>query len=165
MSSPTAISGRVRQVLSSFKGQPDELIPVLQKIQQKLGYLPEQAMLDTARFLRVPESEVYSAALFYPQFRLKPVGRIHVCVCGGTACHVRGSKRILEKLEKRFGIHAGETSPDLKYSLESIDCIGACGAAPNIIVNGRNYGGLTAGEADRVIPASGRKKRKGHGKK
>ena len=161
MNSRAAAKDRLQPVFSSFRGVPDELIPLLHAIQREFGYLPDEILLRAARFLRVPESRIYSTALFYPQFRLKPVGRTHVCVCGGTACHVRGSRKILEKLERQFGIRAGETSGDLRYSLESIDCIGACGAAPNVIVNGKTYGGLTADDTSRILP----KKRKSRGKK
>jgi len=111
------------------------LIPILQDVQAELGYLPEDAMLAISRFTGVPESQVYAVATFYAQFRFSPIGRNHVMVCRGTACHVRGAPRILEKIEKELGIKEGETTGDLEYSLETVACIGACGLSPCITIN------------------------------
>jgi NADH-quinone oxidoreductase subunit E len=122
-------------IFSSYKGSREELIPLLQEVQQKFGYLPDNAMLAIARFARVPESAVYAVATFYAQFRFTPIGKTHVMVCRGTACHVRGAPRILEAIEKQLGIKEGEATPDLEYSLETVACIGACGLSPCITVN------------------------------
>jgi len=122
-------------IFSSYEGRRDELIPILQDVQAELGYLPEEAMVAIAEFTGVPESRVYGVATFYKQFRFTPIGRHHVMVCRGTACHVRGGARILEEVEKRLGIKEGETTPDLEYSLETVACIGACGLSPCIMVN------------------------------
>jgi NADH-quinone oxidoreductase subunit E len=125
----------LEQIFSSYAGKEDELIPVLQDVQAKLGYLPEEAMRAIALFTGVPESQVYAVATFYAQFRFTPIGRNHVMVCRGTACHVRGAPRILEKIEKELGIKEGETTEDLEYSLETVACIGACGLSPCITIN------------------------------
>jgi NADH-quinone oxidoreductase subunit E len=130
-------------VFTGFEGKPDELIPILQEVQEKFGYLPEDAMFEVARFIGVPESSVYAVATFYAQFRFTPIGRTHVVVCRGTACHVRGAPRILQALEKQLGIEAGETSADLEYSLETVACIGACGLSPCITVNQKVEAKLT----------------------
>ena len=100
-------------VLSPFEGKREELIPILQRVQEEFGYLPQNAMFDIARFARVPESAVYAVATFYAQFRFTPIGKTHVMVCRGTACHVRGATRILEALESQLGIKEGETTEDL----------------------------------------------------
>ena len=126
---------RLNVIFSSFEGKKDELIPILQQVQWEFGYLPEEAMLEIAHFTHVPESRVYAVATFYAQFRFTPIGRTHVMVCRGTACHVRGAPRILDAIEKQLGIKEGETSPDLEYSLETVACIGACGLSPCIMVN------------------------------
>lgn len=123
------------EVLSSFQGRQDELIPILQQVQERFGYLPEQTMFDIARFTRVPESAVYAVATFYAQFRFTPVGRHHITVCRGTSCHVRGAPRILAAIEKQLGIHEGETTPDREFSLETVACIGACGLSPCLTVD------------------------------
>ena len=130
-------------IFSAFEGKRDELIPILQQVQEKFGYLPEDAMLAVARFTGVPESSVYAVATFYAQFRFTPIGRTHVVVCRGTACHVRGAPRILQELEKQLGIEAGETTDDLEYSLETVACIGACGLSPCITMNQKVEAKLT----------------------
>jgi len=100
-------------------------------------------MLAIAHYTGMPESRVYAVATFYAQFRFTPMGRIHVTVCRGTSCHVRGAPRILEEIEKRLGIKDGETTEDLEYSLETVTCIGACGLSPCIMVNGNVRANMT----------------------
>ena len=139
------------QALSAYEGKEHELIPVLQAAQEKFGYLPEQVMREIAEFVGVPESRVYSVATFYTQFRFTPIGRHHVMVCRGTACHVRGAPRILEEVEKRLGIKEGETTPDMEFSLETVACVGACGLAPNMTINQDTYGRLTAKKVSEVL--------------
>ena len=117
-------------IFSSYRGKREELIPILQDVQEEFGYLSEEAMLEVAQFTGVPESGVYAVATFYAQFRFTPIGRHHVAVCRGTACHVQGAPRILEAIEEQLGIKEGETTPDLEYSLETVACIGACGLSP-----------------------------------
>jgi NADH-quinone oxidoreductase subunit E len=138
-------------VFSPFQGSRDELIPILQRVQEQLGYLPEDAMLEVARFTGVPESSVYAVATFYAQFRFTPIGRTHVVVCRGTACHVRGAPRILQALEKQLGIEAGQTTEDLEYSLETVACIGACGLSPCITVNQKVEAKLTPKKVSRLF--------------
>ncbi len=133
----------IDKILSRFKKSSSEIIPLLQAVQNEFGYIPQEAMLDIARYLRVPESRIYSVATFYSMFRFIPKGKTHIMVCRGTACHVRGAPKILEEIEKITGIKEGETSEDLKYSLETVACIGACGLAPNIVVNDKTYGRMT----------------------
>jgi len=134
---------RLESVFSSFEGGADELIPILQAVQAEFGYLPEEAMTEVARFARVPQSRVYAVATFYAQFRFSPVGRTHVMLCRGTACHVRGAPRILEEVERQLGIKEGETSEDLEYSLETVACIGACGLSPCLMTNQKVEAKLT----------------------
>lgn len=129
------MKARLEKVFSSYQGRRDELIPLLQDVQEELGYLPEEAMEAIGRFSGVPESGVYAVATFYAQFRFAPIGRNHIMVCRGTACHVRGAPRILEEVEHQLGIKEGETSEDLEYSLETVACIGACGLAPCLTIN------------------------------
>ncbi len=126
---------QINAVLSSYEEKEDQLIPILQKVQEEFGYLPEESMLAIARHTGVPESSVYAVATFYAQFRFTPIGRTHIMACRGTACHVRGAPRILEAIEKQLGIKEGETTEDLEYSLETVACIGACGLSPCIMVN------------------------------
>ena len=146
---------KLKTILSSYRGKEQELIPILQHVQNEYGYLPEHILFDIAKFARVPESQVYSVATFYGQFRFKPKGKKHVMVCRGTACHVRGAPRILEEVEKHIQIKEGETSPDLEYSLETVACIGACGLAPNMMVNDITYGRLTKKKIHEIFGRKG----------
>ena len=137
-------------ILSSYKGTKNELIPILQHVQGELGYLPEQEMLDIARFTGVPESRVYGVASFYAQFRFTPVGENVIMVCRGTACHVRGAQQVLDELSRKLGIGEGETTDDLKYTLETVACIGCCALAPCVMVNKDVHGRLTRKKAGAI---------------
>ena len=121
---------------SGFHGKPEELIPLLQTVQKTEGYLSDRSMKRIAEFTRVPMSKVYGVATFYAQFRFEPKGEKHIMMCRGTACHVKDATRIQEEIEKHLEIKEGETSGDLKYSLENVACIGACSLAPVIMING-----------------------------
>lgn len=127
----------LQKILSDFERNQAEIIPILQEIQDTYGYIPQGAMQDIARFVNVPESQVYGVATFYSQFRFKPRGKKHSMVCQGTACHVNGSSKILEEVETTLGIKAGETTGDLEHSLETVACIGACSLAPAVMINGK----------------------------
>jgi NADH:ubiquinone oxidoreductase subunit E len=130
----------LEEIFASYKGDRWELVPILQEVQENLGYLPEKAMSYIARFIGVPEGHVYSVASFYSQFRLLPLGRKRVAVCRGTACHIRGGPQILSTIEKTIGLKEGETSEDLEYTLETVACIGCCALAPCVRVNTDVYG-------------------------
>jgi NADH-quinone oxidoreductase subunit E len=129
------MNDRLRTVLSRFHGSKEEVIPILQQVQAEYGYLPEQEMFDIARFTGVSESQVFGVATFYAQFRFTPIGRNRIMVCRGTACHVKGARRILEEIENQLGIKEGETTPDGEHSLETVACIGACSLSPCIMIN------------------------------
>jgi len=131
---------KMSEILAQFDGKRDELINILQKTQEQFRYLPEAAMKKIAEFLKIRVSEVYSVASFYALFRLAPSGRKTVRVCRGTACHVRGGAHVLRQIEKRLGIKPGETTKDMEYTLERVDCIGACALAPNISIDKETYG-------------------------
>jgi NADH-quinone oxidoreductase subunit E len=120
------IEERLSEILSSYRGDESELIPILQQVQQVFGYLPEPAIKQIAKFLHLPEITIFGVATFYAQFKLVPTGRNIIKVCRGTACHVRGGARILKEVEKQLGIKSGESSPDFEYCLETVACIGAC---------------------------------------
>ena len=141
----------LEQILASFNGERNELVPILQEVQENLGYLPEKALLEIARFINVPESHVYSVASFYAQFRLLPLGRKRVAVCRGTACHIRGAPQILKTIEKTIGLKEGETSEDLEYTLETVACIGCCALAPCIRINRDVSGEMTSERASELL--------------
>lgn len=127
------------------------LIPLLQDVQSIYGYLPEDALNDIATFVSLPLSRVYGVATFYNQFRLTPLGENIIRVCRGTACHVKNSGNLLYALESTLNIKAGETTRDKKFTLETVNCIGACSIAPVITVNDDYYGRITVKDIPSVI--------------
>jgi NADH-quinone oxidoreductase subunit E len=139
-------------ILSPYAGGADDLIPILQDVQQKHGFLSDDAMADISEYTGVPASRIYAVATFYAQFRFAPIGRTHITVCRGTACHVNGAPRILEKLEEILGISDGGTTNDGEYSLESVACIGACGLSPCIIMNKKVVAKLTPDKIAKLFP-------------
>jgi NADH-quinone oxidoreductase E subunit len=120
-----------------------ELISILQKTQEEEGYVSRDSMIRIAEELGIPTSNVYGVATFYNQFRLHKPGKYQIQICRGTACHVKGSGMILETLKNQLGINPGETTRDGLFSLETVACIGACGLAPVIVINGTYYARLT----------------------
>ncbi|RII00677.1 NADH-quinone oxidoreductase subunit NuoE [candidate division NPL-UPA2 bacterium Unc8] len=135
---------RLKEILSSYKRGRGKLIPILQQIQERFGYLPEEEMVKVAQLCGVTESKVFGAASFYAQFRFTPIGRNRVMVCRGTACHVRGAPQILNEVKRQLAVEEGETTSDLEYTLETVACIGCCALAPCIIINNKDvHGRLT----------------------
>ena len=145
------MKGKVNEILSRYSGKPDELIPILQEIHEQFGYLPAEAMQQTANFLRISDSTVYSVATFYALFKFAPTGKKMVKVCRGTACHVRGAPRILDEVQKKLKITPGQTSDDLEYSLEAIACFGSCALAPVMVVSNTVYGRMTPTRVDEIL--------------
>ena len=142
---------KVDHILESFKGNKDELIPILQHVQKEFGYLPEHAMSRVAMFVDLPESNVYGVATFYAQFKFVPTGRNVVRVCRGTACHVRGGARVLREVEKQLDIKPGESTDDLEYALETVACIGACALAPTMMINDDTYGEMNPKKVSEIL--------------
>lgn len=142
---------RLSQVLAPYRGQRGSLIPVLQKVQEELGYLPEEAVSEIAYFLGVSETQVYGVASFYAQFRFIRQGEHTIKVCQGTACHVRGGRRILETVEREISIQPGETTEDYKFSLERVACFGSCALAPVMVVDKTVYGRMTTAKARKIL--------------
>lgn len=114
-----------------------ELIPIVQEVQERLGYLPKEAMLQIAGAIQIPEVDVYGVATFYNQFRLNPPGKHQIKVCMGTACHMMGGHIILDSFERRLEIKEGETTPDREFSLERVACVGCCALAPVVVVDNK----------------------------
>ncbi len=142
---------RLLPLLAPHEGERSALISVLQKVQAEFGYLPEDAISEIARFLHVSESEVYGVASFYAQFRFTPRGEHTIKVCQGTACHVRGGRRILEAIERELGIQPEGTTEDHKFSLERVACFGSCALAPVMVVDGTVHGRMTIARAKQVL--------------
>lgn len=150
---------KLKKIFTAHKPERKELISILQDIQEKKGYLPGKALLETAKFLKVPPSMVFGVATFYTQFHLTRQGRHKISVCSGTACHVRGSGRIMSKITKKLKIEPGQTTEDYEFSLESVACFGSCALAPVVVVDGKVYGNVTDKKAEEIIDGiRGRKK-------
>ena len=133
------------------KADKSSLIPILQDIQEKFGYLPEHELADISEYLNMPMSSIYGVATFYNQFRLIPLGKNVIRVCRGTACHVKNSANILLALETELKIKAGETTRDKLFTIEIVACIGACSIAPVISINDEYYGRLVVKEIPKII--------------
>jgi len=143
--------GNVREVLTEAQRKRGILIHAFQSIQKEHNYLPAEELQAISKKLDIPLSEVYSTASFYKHFYFKPRGRNVLCVCVGTACHVRGADKVLEKIEESFGIKEGETTPDMSLTLETVGCVGCCGLAPVATVNEEVVGDLNVKKVNDVI--------------
>jgi len=141
----------LQDLFARYRGVRGALIPLLQEAQNIYGYLPAEVMRRIAAELRIPFSKVYGVATFYAQFHLKPRGRNIIRVCLGTACHVRGGARVFDAIRERLDVANGETTADLRYTLETVACLGACGLAPCMMVNDDTHGRLTPDRAATLL--------------
>ena len=138
-------------VIAKYEGVPGKTMPILQEAQEIYGYLPIEVQKIIAEKTGIPLEEIYGIASFYAQFRLNPSGEVEIAVCLGTACYVKGSGDIIEEFSKLLNLPVGSTSPDGKYSIEATRCIGACGLAPVLTVNGDVYGRLTKADVAGIL--------------
>lgn len=141
----------VEKMLEKYKGQKGALLQVLQEAQKIVGYLPIEVQKLVAEALNVTLSEVYSTVTFYSFFNLKPRGKYQIRVCLGTACYVKGADKVLARLEQELGIKVGDTTDDLKFSLDACRCVGACGLAPVVIINDDVYGRMTPDKVPEIL--------------
>lgn len=139
------------KVFEKYLDTRGALIPVLQEAQEIYGYLPKEVMQRIAGELGLPFSKVFGVATFYAQFHLKPRGRNIIRVCQGTACHVRGAAKVFDTVSKKLGVGRNETTGDLRYTLETVACLGACGLAPVMMVNDDTHGRLTPDKAAGIL--------------
>ena len=139
------------QVISELKDERGALMPILQKAQDIYGYLPIEVQTMISDETGIPLEKIYGVATFYAQFSLYPKGKYAISVCLGTACYVKGSGDIYNKLCEKLGIEGGECTPDGKFSLDACRCIGACGLAPVMTINGEVYGKLTVDKLDEIL--------------
>jgi len=151
MQPPVDLSPVARIVAGHAPFDEAEVIGALQDMQDQYGYLPRVAMDELARLTGVPVAKLYGVATFYAQFHLQPHGRHTIRVCRGTACHVRGAPKLLEAISRHLEIEDGGTTPDLKFSLETVACLGTCFLSPVMLVDDRYYGNLTSDQAVRII--------------
>ena len=142
---------KLKEIIAAHKDMQGALMPVLQQAQGVYGYLPIEVQKMIAEGLGIPLAEVYGVSTFYAQFTLNPKGQYEVAVCLGTACYVKGSGNIISAISEKLGVEAGSITPDGKFSLDATRCIGACGLAPVMTVNGEVYGRLVPADVDRVF--------------
>lgn len=139
----------IDRILDRYERNPSLLVSILQDVQEEYRYLPEEALKEVSKLLEIPLSRVYSVSTFFKAFSLKPRGQHLINVCLGTACHVRGAVRVLEKIERELNIKSGETTGDLEFSLETVNCVGACALGPMVVIDGKYHGQMAT---DKVNP-------------
>jgi NADH-quinone oxidoreductase subunit E len=138
-------------ILDRHERAPSAIIAILQDLQEEVNYLPEGALRYVAERLNIPASKMYRLATFYRAFSLEPRGEHLIHVCTGTACHVRGAVRIVDALERELGVSAGETDSQLKFTLETVNCVGACALGPVVVIDGEYSGQMTGAKTVRLI--------------
>lgn len=142
---------KLHSILEDYKGQKWSLIPLLQRVQGEFGYIPPETIAPIAKALHLFPSEVQGVITFYAQFSLKPKGKYVIRVCRGTACHVKGGKTILRLVKQNLGIDEGENTEDLKFSLETVACLGACALSPVMMVNKNYFGKMNPKRVELVL--------------
>ncbi|MHC4917815.1 MAG: NADH-quinone oxidoreductase subunit NuoE [Planctomycetota bacterium] len=142
---------QLREIFARHSGAQSDLIPILQEIQDEVGYIPREAMTAVARELRVPESTVYGVATFYAQFYLSRQGRHKIKVCQGTACHVRGAPELIQTVRDELGIEPGGTTDDYEFTLERVACFGSCALAPVVVLDGKVYAKMTPARVRKLL--------------
>lgn len=150
-STESQVPAELAEILAEYKGEKGALIPILQKVQEKFGYLSKEAISEIAKSCRMSESEVFGVASFYAQFYFTRRGQHTVRVCLGTACHVRGGEKILDGVKRQLGIESGGTTEDYKFSLERVACFGSCALAPVLVINKKVYGRMTVAKSKETV--------------
>ena len=143
--------GTYKEILEKYEKDKSNLIKILNDIQEKAGYIPMKAQKEISEYLGLPMAEIYGVITFYSRFTLKPKGKYNISVCLGTACYVKGSQKILDRLKDRLKIEEGETTPDGRFSIEATRCVGACGLAPVFTINNEVHGKATVKMLDEVL--------------
>ncbi len=139
------------EILKKYPKEKDHLIGILNDVQEKYGYIPKSAQLEISEYLSIPMAEIYGVITFYSRFTLEPKGKYNISICLGTACFVKGSQNLLDRAKERLNIEAGQVTPDGKFSIDDVRCVGACGLAPVFMVNDEVYGNATVKQLDEVI--------------
>lgn len=147
---------QLQALLEKYRGRKTAVIGLLQDMARQFGYLPEDALERVSTEMDIPLSRLYSLATFYSSFRLKPMGRHRVCVCVGTACHVKGATNIVEAVERDLGVKAGDTTPDGEFTLETVACLGACALAPLVVLDADYHGKMDSRKASRLLKGDAR---------
>jgi len=144
-----------KNLIENYSSQPEYLLAMMQDVQKQYNYLPRLAISMIAEYMSMPVSRVYAVASFYKAFSLTPKGRYVFRVCDGAACHIKNSETLLDQLQQHLGIMAGETTPDGLFSVETVNCLGACALAPVMVVNGKVYAKVATGDVKKIIKEYG----------
>ena len=144
-------AGKVDSLIDSYVDKKEQLISLLQDIQAEFNYIPGDVLIKISQKLNIPLSQVFSIATFFRAFSLKPRGRHLITVCLGTACHVKGGQRLVDKIERDYGMKPGETTEDMKFTLETVNCLGCCALGPVVVVDGKYESQMSADKLDRVL--------------
>ena len=151
------MKSKVKAIIEKYNGERGFLVPILQDVQKEWNYLPRKALDAVSMLLDIPISQIFEVATFYRAFSLEPRGRHQVCLCMGTACHVRGAARIGDHIQRTLEIQAGETTPDLEFTYETVNCLGACALGPVLTVNEEYHGQVTIGKTNKILKQLGKK--------
>ncbi|MFW6129407.1 MAG: NADH-quinone oxidoreductase subunit NuoE [Candidatus Aminicenantaceae bacterium] len=141
----------MKEILDEFTGEQKELIHILHKVQLKYGYIPPESVSTISKHLQISESEIFGVLTFYNAFNLEPRGKNIVKVCMGTACHVRGAPHIVEEMERELAINVDQTTPDKKFTLETVNCLGCCAIGPVVVVNDEYYSHVEVSKVNKII--------------
>ena len=145
------LSNEMKELLKNYSQDKSNLIQILNEVQEKYGYIPKQSQIEISNYLNIPMAEIYGVITFYSRFTLEPKGKYNISVCLGTACFVKGSQALLDRLKERLKIEEGQTTPDGKFSIDATRCVGACGLAPVFTINNEVYGKATVKKLDEVL--------------
>ncbi len=145
------LSNEMKDLLKNYSQDKSNLIQILNEVQEKYGYIPKQSQIEISNYLNIPMAEIYGVITFYSRFTLEPKGKYNISVCLGTACFVKGSQALLDRLKERLKIEEGQTTPDGKFSIDATRCVGACGLAPVFTINNEVYGKATVKKLDEVL--------------
>lgn len=145
------LANEMKELLKNYSQDKSNLIQILNEVQEKYGYIPKQSQIVISNYLSIPMAEIYGVITFYSRFTLEPKGKYNISVCLGTACFVKGSQALLDRLKERLKIDEGQTTPDGKFSIDATRCVGACGLAPVFTINNEVYGKATVKKLDEVL--------------
>ena len=144
-------NNKIASILDKYDRDMGQLVPILQDVQEQENYLPKEALVQVSQGLGISLTQVYSVATFFKAFSMKPRGRHLINVCMGTACHVRGAERVLEKIERNINIESGDSTDDGRFSLETVNCVGACALGPIVVVDGDYAGQMRSDKVEKIL--------------
>jgi len=150
----------MREILKKFCPEKKELIHILHSVQEESGYISPEAISEISKYLNISEGEVYGVLTFYNAFTLEPKGKHTITICMGTACHVRGAPSVLDEFSRRLKISPGQTTEDKNYTLETVNCVGACALGPIVITDGRYHGHVSTKDVEKIIKEVGQERGK-----